>query len=232
MKIYRIPEQTRTIIFDIDGTLYTNKLYVFEQVDAQVRHFAHLQGISEKEARRMVSGFRKSWSAAHGGKKISLGNTFAALGIPIETSVMWREQLLAPEHYLHPDAQLKETIQVLRQQFTLICVTNNPVAAARRTLAAIGADALLPDIIGLDTCGASKPSRKVLELAAERTATPFSQCLSVGDRYDIDVALPLELGMGGIVVTGVEEVYKLPQLLDSSIEGREGLPAKTVFPAP
>jgi phosphoglycolate phosphatase/putative hydrolase of the HAD superfamily len=43
-------------------------------------------------------------------------------------------------------------------------------------------------------------------------ATPES-CLSVGDRYDIDIALPLELGMGGILVDGVEDVYRLPELL-------------------
>ncbi|HBG66170.1 MAG TPA: HAD family hydrolase [Treponema sp.] len=213
MRIYRIPQKTRTIIFDIDGTLYTDKLYVFEQVDAQVRHFAHIRGISEQAARHMIAGYRKTWSASHGGKKISLGNTFAAFGIPIETSVKWREMLLAPEHYLHPDPLLQQTISTLKERFALICVTNNPVAAARRTLAAIGADTLLPDIIGLDTCGKSKPAKEVLELAAERTATPFSQCLSVGDRYDIDVALPLELGMGGIVVSGVEEVYQLPELL-------------------
>ena len=37
--------------------------------------------------------------------------------------------------------------------------------------------------------------------------------LSVGDRYDIDIALPLELGMGGILVDGVEDVYRLPEIL-------------------
>jgi phosphoglycolate phosphatase/putative hydrolase of the HAD superfamily len=35
----------------------------------------------------------------------------------------------------------------------------------------------------------------------------------VGDRYDIDIALPLELGMGGILVDGVEDVYRLPALI-------------------
>jgi phosphoglycolate phosphatase/putative hydrolase of the HAD superfamily len=37
-------------------------------------------------------------------------------------------------------------------------------------------------------------------------------CVSVGDRYDIDIALPLELGMGGILVDGVEDVYTLPEV--------------------
>jgi phosphoglycolate phosphatase/putative hydrolase of the HAD superfamily len=35
----------------------------------------------------------------------------------------------------------------------------------------------------------------------------------VGDRYDIDIDLPLKLGMGGILVDGVKDVYKLPGIL-------------------
>jgi phosphoglycolate phosphatase/putative hydrolase of the HAD superfamily len=34
----------------------------------------------------------------------------------------------------------------------------------------------------------------------------------VGDRYDIDIAIPLELGMGGILVDGVEDTCHLPSL--------------------
>ena len=32
---------------------------------------------------------------------------------------------------------------------------------------------------------------------------------NVGDRYDMDIKLPLEMGMGGILVNGVEEVYQI-----------------------
>jgi phosphoglycolate phosphatase/putative hydrolase of the HAD superfamily len=39
-------------------------------------------------------------------------------------------------------------------------------------------------------------------------------CVSVGDRYDIDLALPLELGMGGILVDGVSDVCRLPQVFE------------------
>ncbi|MDY2843829.1 MAG: hypothetical protein SOT81_07565 [Treponema sp.] len=31
----------------------------------------------------------------------------------------------------------------------------------------------------------------------------------MGDRYDIDIALALELGMGGVLVSGAEEVCEL-----------------------
>src|SRR5574344_2175002 len=213
MKIYSIPQKTKTLIFDIDGTLYTNPFYVFEQVDVQIRHFAHLRGISEQEARLQIQSYRRTWSAEHNGAKISLGNTFTAFGVPIETSVAWREALLEPSHFLHHDEKLHQTLVELSKTYSLIAVTNNPVLAARRTLLAIGVADILTDIIGLDTCSKSKPAREPLEKAAQNTGASFAECLSIGDRYDIDLALPLSLGMGGILVTGVEEVYQLPEIL-------------------
>ena len=100
--------------------------------------------------------------------------------------------------------------------YKLICVTNNPVEPARKTLEALGVSQLLPDIIGLDTCFKSKPAREPLELAMKKTGAAPGECISIGDRFDIDLALPLELGMGGILVSGVEEVYAIPEFLEGA----------------
>jgi len=59
----------------------------------------------------------------------------------------------------------------------------------------------------------SKPAREPYELAARLVGQPPERCLSIGDRYDVDLALPLELGMGAILVDGVEDLYGLPGLL-------------------
>lgn len=213
MTLYSIPRKLRTIIFDIDGTLYTSSAYVFEQVDAQVRHLAHIRGKDEDAVRKEIFDYRKRWAAEHGGKKISLGNTLTAFGIPIEESIRWRETLLAPEKFLQRDPHLAAVLDGLAGKYRLICVTNNPVAAARKTLDVLGVSAQLPDIIGLDTCMKSKPAPEMLLLAAERTGAALDECLSVGDRYDIDLALPLEMGMGAVLVSGAEDVYSLPEIL-------------------
>ena len=103
----------------------------------------------------------------------------------------------------------------LSQRFKLICVTNNPVFTARKTLEAIGISQFFPDIVGLDTCLKSKPAEEPFKLALELLGCPATECISIGDRYDLDVALPLELGMGGIVVNGVEEIYNLHEVLNN-----------------
>lgn len=206
MKTYNLPEKISTLIFDIDGTLYTSAEFVHEQVDMQVRHWADLNGMTHKEAREKISDFRKKYAAEHGGKKISLGNVFLNFGVDIDTSIKWRIELLKPESFLKPDEKLKKALEDASGKFKLIAVTNNPVEAARKTLAVLGLEKVIPQIIGLDTCRKSKPAKEILNLALERTDSKASECVSIGDRYDIDLALPLEMGMGGVLVSGAEEV--------------------------
>ena len=211
MKIYKIPTDLRAFIFDIDSTLYTNQAYAFEQVDCQVRQFAKERGISADEARRMVADYRKKFAAEHEGSKVSLGNTLLAFGVPIEQSVQWRRELLEPADFLGRDEKLIETLKGLQEKYQLICVTNNPVLPARKTLDAIGISEFFPEIVGLDTCFKSKPALEPFETAVERLGGGIKaeNCLAVGDRYDMDIKLPLEMGMGGILVSGVEEVYQI-----------------------
>lgn len=213
MKIYSIPKNCTTIIFDIDSTLYTNANYAFEQVDVQVRHYAKLKGLTNDEARKQIATYREHWAKTHNGQKISLGNTLLAFDIPIEQSVEWRKELLEPKDFLSKDVRLISTLTELQKKCKLICVTNNPVLPAFKTLEALGIEKIIPDIIGLDTCYKSKPAKEPFLLAVKQTNSEVTNCLSVGDRYDMDISLALELGMGGVLVSGVEDVYKLPEVL-------------------
>ncbi len=212
MKTYNLPDNPKTLIFDIDSTLYTNAAYAFEQVDCQVRQFARDRGISAEEARRMVADYRKKFAAANNGKKISLGNTLLAFGISIAQSVEWRKTLMEPADFLERDEKLIQTLRSLSQRFKLICVTNNPVFTARKTLDAIGISEFFPEIVGLDTCLKSKPALEPFEKACEITATAPQNCIAIGDRYDMDIALPLQMGMGGILVNGVADIYEFTDI--------------------
>ena len=217
MKIYKIPADLKAFIFDIDSTLYTNPAYAFEQVDCQVRQFAKERGITADEARKMVADYRKQFAAEHNGSKVSLGNTLLAFGVPISQSVQWRRELLEPSDFLGRDNKLIETLAILQEKYQLICVTNNPVLPARKTLDAIGVSDFFPQIVGLDTCLKSKPAIEPFQTAVEwlskssKEEIKAENCLAVGDRYDMDIALPLKMGMGGILISGVEEVYQIPK---------------------
>lgn len=226
MKIYKIPDIISCIIFDIDSTLYTNDAYADEQIAIQLRHFAKIRNQPYEEARDMVESFRSDYSRVHK-KKMSLGNALTHFGIPIAESIKWRQTLLEPSLFLSSDIKLQQTLAVLSKNFKVTSVTNNPVLPARKTLEALGVSRFFQDIIGLDTTGFSKPHTLPFITAAEKSRTPIERCISVGDRYDIDIALPLELGMGGILVDGVEDVYALPALLLSRFKTAECSPPQS-----
>lgn len=209
MKIYNLPSKIKGFIFDIDSTLYTCEEYAFEQVDCQIREFAKLRGISDQQARDAISEYRENFALNHGGKKTSLGNALLNFGIPIEQSVEWRKKLLFPEKFLKKDSRLIRELKILSENFKLICVTNNPVLPARKTLRALGVSDFFENIVGLDTCFKSKPAKEPFCEALKILKLNANECVSVGDRYDLDIAIPLEMGMGGILVDGAEDVCKI-----------------------
>jgi phosphoglycolate phosphatase/putative hydrolase of the HAD superfamily len=196
----------------MDGTLYTHEEYLRFQIDSPVQRLARVRGLSFERMQEEIAEYRRRWAETHGGKQVSLGNLFKeCFGISIEESIRWREELYEPARYLKPDPQLRAALISLSaaSRRVLAVLTNNPVLVARKTLACLGVEDLFPVIVGLDTCGVSKPHEKPLRTVVERCGVPAETCVSVGDRYDIDLALPLELGMGGILVDGVEDVYGL-----------------------
>ena len=209
MKVYNLPQKISAFIFDIDSTLYTNPSYAYEQVDCQIRQFAKERGITADLAREMVKDYRKKFAEENGGKKVSLGNTLKSFGVPISKSVEWRCELLEPADFLSYNGELVKALTELKTKAKLICVTNNPVLPARKTLEAIGIDKIIPDIVGLDTCLKSKPAIEPFNVAIKMLIVPIEECVAVGDRYDMDIALPLDMGMGGILVSGVQEVYEI-----------------------
>lgn len=213
MKIYRISPETKAILFDIDSTLYTNAAYAYEQVDVQLRYFAEIKGLPYKEAKAEIDAYRQEYAKQHNGANTSFGNTLAVFGIPIEESIRWREKLINPADYLEYDSLLVKTMEELAQNYKIAAVTNNPLAPAKKTLETLGVINFFQDIVALDTCCVSKPHRLPYETAAKNLAVNVKDCLSVGDRYDIDLAIPLEIGMGGILVSGVKDVYNLPDIL-------------------
>jgi phosphoglycolate phosphatase/putative hydrolase of the HAD superfamily len=215
VKVFSLPADNPplALLFDMDNTLYTHDEYAKTQIDLPIKRLAVLKGKTFAQMNEEISRYRVNWALEHGGRSISLGNVFLSFGVSIEENVRWREELYRPEDYLCKDNRLKTALLELGRHFSLAVVTNNPVSVAARTLSVLGVQDLFKNIAGLDTCFLSKPNREVFLKAVELCNVSARECVSIGDRYDIDIALPLELGMGGILVDGVKDVYNLPRVL-------------------
>ena len=213
MKVYCLPSKIQALVFDMDLTLYSNAEYGEFQIDSMVERLGIFLGLSFKEMKSRIDKARKDWALSSGGKKQSLSNIIQSYGISMEEMVHWREELFEPKKFLVEDSRLERTLAELARSFALGVVSNNPVLIIRKTLKALGVEKCFPFIVGLDTCMVSKPHELPFRKFSEISKLPLETCVSIGDRFDIDLGIPLSMGMGGILVDGVEDVYNLPDLL-------------------
>lgn len=216
MRVLSLPATARALVLDFDSTLYTNPAYASFQNDVLIERLARERGESFETMKAKIDRLREKRAAA-GESSTSLGNLFRDFGIDIPTSVRWREELIDPGRWLSKDQALDAALASLSRRFVLGLVTNNPASVGRKGLAALGVEDRFACVIGLDDTGQSKPDPAPFSLAAERLGVPPEDCVSIGDRYDVDLAPALTLGMGAILVDGVEDVRALPAYFDSAL---------------
>ncbi len=222
MRVHRITPAPQALIFDIDNTLYENPAYSEAQIRLQVERLAAVRGESFQETEAALAKARAEYAAASGGAQTSLGNAFELLGVGIETSITWREELLKPQDFLRPDPRLIQCLRELSRGFRIAALTNNPISVGMKTLECLGVAHFFTRIVGLDSCRQSKPSLAPFLEILGLLELPPSACLSIGDRFDVDIKVPLELGMGGIEVEGMDDIYALPGILLSPSESGPG----------
>mgnify|MGYP006284178519 FL=1 len=219
-KAFNVPSEVRGVLFDIDNTLYDNREFGESQIRVLNERLAAELGRPVEELVGEVEELRQKVARENEGRRPSLGNTFLRFyGIPIETSVAWRAELIEPEAYLSPDPELRKRIEAVSRSAAICAVTNNPVQIGERTLHALGIGDLMPVVSGLDTVGVSKPDPRPFEVALEYLALPPGEILAVGDRYEIDLEPIIDLGGGGVLIEGREDLFAL---LDSLVEGDLG----------
>ncbi len=211
MRIIARAADPTALIFDLDNTLYTNPAYAAYQEAALVERLGLELGLGTTGAAARIAALRGEREAAGLGKT-SLGKLFETLGIPIGTSVRWREECIEPALWLREDARLDRALGLLAHDFTLALVTNNPRLLGEKSLTALGVGSRFSVLVGLDDTLTGKPSPQPFEESARRLGLDCRSCVSIGDRFDVDLAPAVALGMGAILVDGVEDVYELPSL--------------------
>ncbi|MFP4565743.1 MAG: HAD family hydrolase [Spirochaetaceae bacterium] len=212
MTSYGDPSGARGLLFDIDGTLYDHPAYLASHTQVLVERLAMELGRSYDEVRHEVREVQDRL-VAETGRRPSLANTFVEFGVSMEQNVAWRSRLLKPERYLGHDPRLVEALSALRKRFALAALTNNPADIGRRTLRILGVEAFFPAIVGLDDTLVSKPDPEPFRAGLALLEPSAGEVIMIGDRYDVDIAPALELGMCGVLVDGVEDVYALPETL-------------------
>jgi len=213
MKIIAVGDDPKALVFDLDNTLYTNPAYAQFQEDALVERLGRELKIGTAAAAAKIAALRAEREAAGLGKT-SLGKLFAALGIDIKDSVRWREECFEPAKWLKRDERLDAALRTLAKRFKLALMTNNPRLVGEKSLKALGARECFSVLVGLDDTLSGKPAPGPFLEVSRRLGLDPRACVSIGDRFDVDLAPAMELGMGAILVDGVADVYKLPEYFE------------------
>ncbi|MDK2848798.1 MAG: hypothetical protein PWP34_2151 [Desulfuromonadales bacterium] len=202
----------RSLVFDLDGTLYACPEIGTQIERAAVLLIAENHGLSQAHARRVLQDARRMLAETPG-ELPPLSRTCLELGLDLRDFVRVLEEKAHPENYLQPDRDLEALLRFLQSRYGLYVYTNNGFFLARRILALLGVEDCFRHIYSLEFAWRPKPDAEALQsLLAEIGGLPDS-FLFVGDRYHVDLREPANLGIAVFPVTDPGDLMQLPSLL-------------------
>lgn len=203
----------RALVFDLDGTLYVSDGLGHEIEASAMRHIASVRGISREEAALLVMETRKA-IAARTGRTASLSHACLELGIDLRELHRHFVSDIVPEPFLVRDERVVALLRRLGERFDLHIYTNNDLPLASRIMDTLGIAGFFRRIFTIEDSWRPKPDRAVLADIFREIGCEPTQCLFVGDRYDIDLRLPMELGCRGFHTRTVDELLTIETILE------------------
>ena len=203
-------EGLRAIVFDLDGTLYQDDRLGEEVNQSACRYIASLRGISAAEADAMLQRAR-----AESGSGGTLSRAVLALGGNLKELHRRFGQDVHPELLLQPDHRVPEFLKRLATQFQLHLYTNNNRQLSDRIMAQIGVTGLLGQIFTIEDYWLPKPDKGVIVAILDTIGCKPAETLFVGDRYQVDLALPESIGCAIFEAKTVEELLTLSKLVEA-----------------
>lgn len=196
------------IVFDLDGTLYSNPGFAREIYRAVCAYAAELAGLSAEAAETMVGAVKERLTREKG-MEATLSSVCEELGGDVEGFHEAITPMVHPENFLVRDERITGLLSSLASRFDLYVYTNNNRILTDRILGILGLSGLIRRAFTIEDFRRPKPDRNVLEkLFAAIGRTP-EECLFVGDRYDVDLRLPADMGSAVFLVKDVQDLFTL-----------------------
>ncbi len=207
--------EIRGIIFDLDGTLYVSDRYAAEIQETAIGYIASLMQISSAEAALIMAAARLRLTAENGTIP-TVSAVCAELGGNVPDLHHAFIQKLRPEASLDRDERVIRLLERLAEKFTLAIYTNNNRALATRIMNCLGIDGLIANLFTIDDTWRGKPDEEmVFRVLAALKLSP-EEALFVGDRYDVDLRQPEQLGCPVYLSQHLEQLLRLERLLINS----------------
>lgn len=205
----------RAIVFDLDGTLYVSQGLADEIHRAACGYIGAMRGISPKAASSLIKETRERLSRASG-EEVTLSSVCTELGGDAPGFHRAAVRSVHPESHLLRDERVLNLLNTLAERFDLYIYTNNNRILTNRVLGALGIPPLFRDLFTIEYLWKPKPDRSVLEKIFTSIGRKPVECLFVGDRFDIDLRLPEQMGCPIYPVTGIQDLLGLAPALAGS----------------
>lgn len=198
----------KAIVFDLDGTLYTSRGLATEIHRVACLALSLQLGTGFDDAESRLAQTKRDISSRTG-RETTLSAACAEMGCDIRALHRYLAEMIAPEQFLRRDERVVAMLSRLASERALHVYTNNNRRLAGRIMAAIGVEAQISRLFTIEDLWRSKPDSLALEgVYAAIDAAP-AECLFVGDRYDVDLRLPEELGSAVYLTKTVDELLQL-----------------------
>ena len=198
----------KAIIFDMDGTLYTNTDIKEQFAKAAYHTLAKSDDIPLDQAQDLIEE-RRAELKVKSGFPVPYTLTLKSFDIPIK---VWHKENIAffdPRDFLHKDEKLKASLVKLKKNHRLAVMTNNNKIQTERVIEALELDGLFDRVFTFNSFEILKPELEFFKKAAAELGIEPKACLYVGDRYDVDLEPAQEIGMRILEVKGPEDIYDL-----------------------
>lgn len=207
-----VSAEIRGIVFDLDGTLYVCDRYAAEIQNAAAAYVAALKGIGREEAAQLMSTTRRKL-ADESGTTQTLSAVCTELGGTVQGLHRFFEQNLRPEAFLVRDERVIRMMRRLAGAFSLTVYTNNNRDLTTRIMNYLGLDDIIQDIYTIDDTWRVKPDEGIVLALLKKLGLAPNEVLFVGDRYDIDLRVPEQLGCPVYLSSTLEQLLRLENLL-------------------
>ncbi len=202
----------RGIVFDLDGTLYVSDSFSATIKDAAVAYIAGLRSLDTGEACQLLNTTR-SRMARQAGTAQTLSAVCVELGGTVRDLHACFQAQLHPEAHLIKDQRVITLLENLGRNFELHLFTNNNRALTTRIVDFLGLGGLFQTVYTIDDTWKGKPDLELLErVLAEIRLTP-EEAIFVGDRYDVDLRLPEQIGCPVYLSQSIEQLLRLEDVL-------------------
>lgn len=207
-------EGIRGIIFDLDGTLYVSERFAAEITTTAAVYVAGVRGISHGEAEQLLTKARQRLAEENGAVP-TISAACVELGGTVPELHRFFQATLRPEAYLVREQRVIDLLERLAGRFCLYIYTNNNRVLTTRILDYLGLSGLFEGVFTIEDEWRGKPDEEMVVKVLQTVGLQPTEALFVGDRYDIDLRVPEQLGCPVYLSKTVAQLLRLEELLNT-----------------